>query len=249
MKTLLRLSALLILLACAPFVSAGETDRLKGWAWSSNIGWISFNCTNLDTCSTVNYGVTINNSNTTLSGYAWSENVGWIDFSGASYNSGTGVISGSAQVLAGQQSSTDGWEGILQLSDNSPILYNVDVQTNSQATGWAWGSDVVGWVSFNCSNQSVCGTSNYKVTVEPFYFEFTANRGLSIGDPVPYDSSVQLRWTTNGATSCRASGAPATGWASPPEKPAGEPTVAAETVSNLTSNTQFILTCEDGVGR
>ncbi len=30
-------------------------------------------------------------------------------------------------------------------------------------TGFAWGSDVVGWVSFNCSNTGVCGTSNYKV--------------------------------------------------------------------------------------
>ena len=252
MKTLLR--TLLLMIPLTIFFSgstafAGDTDRVKGWAWSSNIGWISFNCTNLDTCDTVDYGVTINNANTSLSGYAWSDNVGWIDFSGASYNSSTGIISGNAQFLAGQDSATDGWDGVLQLSDNAPILYNVDVQNNNEAEGWAWGSDVVGWVSFNCSNQSVCATSDYQVVVEPFYFEFTANRGLTASDPVDYDGAVQLRWTTNGATACTASGAPATGWASPPQKPAGEPTVAAETISNLTNDTQFTLTCRDAANR
>ena len=249
MNALFKIVSLLIMFTVAGVAYAGETDRVKGWAWSSNIGWISFNCTNLDTCGNVDYGVTVNNANTNLSGYAWSENVGWIDFSGATFNSGTGIISGNAQVLAGNDSSTDGWDGVIQLSDNSPIFYNVDVQNNSEATGWGWGSDVVGWVSFNCSNQSACGTSDYKVFVEPFYFEFTANRGLTTSNSVPYDGSVQLRWTTSGATSCTASGAPATGWAAPPSKPAGEPSTAIETVTNLTANTTFTLTCQDSLGR
>jgi hypothetical protein len=47
----------------------------------------------------------------------------------------------------------------------------IDMTTNpKQFRGWAWGgggtassSAVVGWISFNCSNKGVCGTSNYKV--------------------------------------------------------------------------------------
>jgi hypothetical protein len=45
--------------------------------------------------------------------------------------------------------------------------YGVTLNTSpdpDELEGWAWGNDVMGWVSFNCSNQSVCGTSNYKVT-------------------------------------------------------------------------------------
>lgn len=31
--------------------------------------------------------------------------------------------------------------------------------------GYAWADNGIGWISFNCSNTSVCGTSNYGVTV------------------------------------------------------------------------------------
>jgi hypothetical protein len=60
-------------------VFASTTDNVSGWAWSSNIGWISFNCTNRS-CTNSNYGVNINPDNGVLSGYAWSSNLGWISF-------------------------------------------------------------------------------------------------------------------------------------------------------------------------
>src|SRR5512133_3036518 len=61
---------------------AGAGDALSGYAWSENIGWISFNCTNNNSCGTSgNYGVNV--STTNLSGYAWSENIGWITFNSA----------------------------------------------------------------------------------------------------------------------------------------------------------------------
>ena len=59
-------------------VNAGTTDNVSGWAWSENIGWISFN--NTTGGGTTNYGVNINPSTGVFSGYAWSENIGWIDF-------------------------------------------------------------------------------------------------------------------------------------------------------------------------
>ncbi len=52
---------------------------LSGYAWGENIGWISLNCSNDNSCATVNYGVA-NDSEGNLSGYAWSENAGWINF-------------------------------------------------------------------------------------------------------------------------------------------------------------------------
>lgn len=59
-------------------------DDLRGFAWSSNFGWISMNCLNTGTCATVNYGVKIQNSISpnplNFIGHAWSPNAGWISF-------------------------------------------------------------------------------------------------------------------------------------------------------------------------
>jgi hypothetical protein len=52
---------------------------LTGYAWGENIGWISLNCSNDDSCDTVDYGIT-NDYSGALSGYAWGENVGWVNF-------------------------------------------------------------------------------------------------------------------------------------------------------------------------
>ncbi|MFH1413171.1 MAG: hypothetical protein ABIG10_04090 [bacterium] len=56
--------------------------NLQGWAWTETIGWVSFNCTDTNTCDTpeINYGVYYDTANKYFKGYAWSENVGWIVF-------------------------------------------------------------------------------------------------------------------------------------------------------------------------
>ena len=56
-----------------------ESDKLTGWVWAENIGWVSLSCENTASCPTVNYGVA-NDGSGNLSGYAWAENVGWINF-------------------------------------------------------------------------------------------------------------------------------------------------------------------------
>jgi hypothetical protein len=79
---------------------AGSGDNVKGFAWSSNIGWISFNSYNCDqptengttesnlvfpNCpagqTVVDYGVHIDLITGEVRGEAWSSNLGWIDFS------------------------------------------------------------------------------------------------------------------------------------------------------------------------
>jgi hypothetical protein len=77
-----------------------------------------------------------------------------------------GIPDGGSTVVCGG----DGWDGWVKFSHFSPIVarrYGTTIDMtgtpNKEFKGWAWGSDVVGWISFNCSNQGVCGTSNYKV--------------------------------------------------------------------------------------
>lgn len=59
-------------------------NKLCGYAWSENIGWISFASDRNDLSAS--YGITVgspdSNGVRTLNGYAWSENIGWIAFGG-----------------------------------------------------------------------------------------------------------------------------------------------------------------------
>ncbi|MBU1783540.1 hypothetical protein KKA77_03075 [Patescibacteria group bacterium] len=76
-------------------------NKLTGWAYGSNIGWISMNsancdvnpnndlidtdiqtpgCAGNDSAKVIDYGVRIDNSNGNFSGFAWSEMNGWIYF-------------------------------------------------------------------------------------------------------------------------------------------------------------------------
>lgn len=76
--------------------NAAIDGSVTGWAWSENIGWISFNSTNCDgnqdgltdrinysQCPVgqpiANYGINIALDGS-ITGYAWSENIGWINF-------------------------------------------------------------------------------------------------------------------------------------------------------------------------
>ncbi len=142
--------------------SATVVDTLQGYAWSSNVGWICFyDLATPSNCGSASVQV---NSNNTLSGYAWSNEAGWISFnsadtascgSAATYNPSTGALSGWARALDGVDS-----DGCISLSgtaqDSTP--YGVSF-ANGQGAGYAWASDVFGWISF--------WGSNYGVTLAP----------------------------------------------------------------------------------
>jgi len=95
--------------------TTGTIDSTYKYAWSNNIGWINFGCTNCNVQVTdraitgyawnENYGwINLNPSasgvtNTTsgdVGGYAWGQNTGWIDFSNVAINTTTGNFSGTA---------------------------------------------------------------------------------------------------------------------------------------------------------
>lgn len=127
--------------------------------------------------------------------YAWSDNIGWIRFDGLSgfpnvagtqtqSNSASIVTSGNTRQLSGwaracagttsgncsnMTSRIDGWDGWISLrgSNNlSSYSVTVDHSTSGDFHGYAWGSDVVGWIKFNCiDTPGECAISNYKVTI------------------------------------------------------------------------------------
>jgi PKD repeat protein len=122
---------------------------VSGWAWSQNIGWISFRGPN--------YGVTLGpvvDGVRNLTGYAWSSNIGWISFNpaeligcpsspcNARVNPVTGEISGWARVLA----HGGGWDGWIRMRGPG---YGVSINfATREFSGWAWSNMVSGWISF-----------------------------------------------------------------------------------------------------
>ncbi|MFA5318509.1 MAG: PKD domain-containing protein [Patescibacteria group bacterium] len=128
----------------------------------------------VDCDATSNYGVNYNSATGNLSGYAWGDNIGWINFDSAGpfpespnhsvqYSSVTGDVTGWARIV--NKIDEGAGEGWIKFDG-----WNNDVTvSNNQFYGWAWNKDSgetgVGWISFNCANQSECGTSNYKVYI------------------------------------------------------------------------------------
>jgi hypothetical protein len=132
------------------------------------------------------YGVDVDLASGELSGYAWADSIGWISFNRADtftppeapfngsetfiarFDSGTNEIEGWMRAL----SHGAGWDGWIKLRDADEFSYGVDTTTGiaKELTGWAWGGEVVGWISFNCSNEheteNMCATSDYKVILD-----------------------------------------------------------------------------------
>lgn len=174
--------------------ASATAGPITGYAWSDTIGWIDLNCSNDNSCGTNNYGLTVDSSGN-LSGYAWSDNIGWISASASDVvgcPSGTcqptlvhGVLSGWLKAIAADN---NGWDGWISLSGSG---YGPTV-SSGVFSGYAWGSDVVGWVdwsqarttfndactpSYSCSGQTIqytnssCQVSNVTTCTSPAFCE------------------------------------------------------------------------------
>ncbi|HEY4510677.1 MAG TPA: hypothetical protein VJJ73_02475 [Candidatus Paceibacterota bacterium] len=199
---------------------AGNSVSLNGWAWSPNIGWISFNCANESKCPTSDYVVNWDDESGNLSGYAWSGNVGWISFEntdvqgcpnspcGPKLDKNTGIMSGWARALA-NGGGWDGWvnlncgnvPGLCAASDYKGQIVPAPASGGVDFKNWIFGrGDVLGWISFNCLNSGVCGDSNYKVSLTPtnppsVIFTVAPN-------PINYNGVATLTWSATNALSC-----------------------------------------------
>ena len=118
-------------------VRAATGDNISGYAWSDNIGWVSFNDTSDG--STASYGVTVDDISTSptygdFSGYAWSDNIGWISFNRAD--------TGNPPLDEGDD------PGVL----NGTGIAKVD-WTTGKVTGWARALSSMKYDSSVSSNQ------------------------------------------------------------------------------------------------
>lgn len=184
-------------------VRAGGSENVSGFAWSENIGWISLNSTSDG--SAMSYGVNISSltGTGTFSGNAWSENIGWISFapsdlaicpsaSVAQINWSTGNVTGWARALSGSAGS--GWDGCIKFSDDSIGVWNgkgvkIDTATG-KFSGYAWGSDVVGWIDFAPTVGGVPITNNAHVPIpcsqsNPATFTWGTCAASCTGNPSP----------------------------------------------------------------
>ncbi|MBX4216065.1 hypothetical protein KW797_03895 [Candidatus Parcubacteria bacterium] len=179
-------------------VNDPTTINLLGYAWSDNVGWISLNCINTGTCAASNYKVTMSDGGD-LSGYAWSDSIGWLSFTPGDlagcpsapcaprlnryFGAGQGTIAGWMKALSGGTLGSGGWDGFVSLSGtngvNAGTYPNGNGSNGTLLGGYAWGSDVVGWVNFSsasadsrlvcvqgwkqacASNTNSCGLRNY----------------------------------------------------------------------------------------
>lgn len=108
-------------------------NYLSGFA-SSSVGYISFNCQDLNACSTSDYAVLKipTTTSSTLYGFAWNDVIGWISFNCSDLN----------------------W--------CATSTYSVWIDSDGYFHGYAW-NDIVGWISFNCQEPGFCGNVSYRV--------------------------------------------------------------------------------------
>jgi len=176
-RILFTLCAVVALGYAAPAAAQFSSDvPLTGYAWSDNVGWISFNCDQPDygtnTCGSSNYEVVIEPSGD-ITGHAWSSHIGWIQFGGlgtspeggssdAQIDLNTGEISGWARACAGAAnpdctggatSTAGGWSGWVKLADGSTPYE--PTASGGTISGFSWGggptasSSVIGWISWS----------------------------------------------------------------------------------------------------
>lgn len=145
---------------------------ITGYAWSSNIGWISF--------SGAGYGVNEDKTTGALSGYAWASDFGWISFNwtdgshpAPAVNFVDGKVSGWARAcsvfadkntcVGALDANAGGWDGWIALrgTANDSSVYGIVQSPTCVWSGYAWGSDVVGAIN----TSGVAGDSSpYSVT-------------------------------------------------------------------------------------
>ena len=136
---------------------------LSGWAWSSNIGWISFSSGDSGAGGGAAYNVTVSTSTAgcsptaaCLSGYAWSSNIGWISFmpsdvgltpscgTPATINFNNGAVTGWVRAVSGI-GGANGWDGCIELSGTNHATVGgtgyATTPTGSSTQGVAFGVD------------------------------------------------------------------------------------------------------------
>ena len=196
--------------------NGGDLGILSGYAWSENVGWISFNRSETGPPPAVpdyslnNYLAQVDFGRISPGQPFWSE----------ALVSGWGRVLSVCQTGICDPNNNEGeWFGWVKLGDAFGSRPNPDSQvkidysgvmgpgnqnTNKEFLDWAWGDQVIGWKSFNCKNNNSCVTSNYKVLINllgaaPNQPPTATNldRTLSWCNVAPSKGLAGLSWTYN----------------------------------------------------
>lgn len=125
--------------AVSPVSAAPNIDGTNKWAWSNNGGWINFNPS----------GGAVEVTDTAINGHIWIANYGWINLQPP----GSGVTNTTGGDVGGQA-----WGENTGYIDFSGVSISGTGEFEGNAT-----NAVLGTISFNCSNTSSCGSSDFKV--------------------------------------------------------------------------------------
>ena len=205
--------------------STTPDGAMHGYAWSSNTGWLSFNCmegsaTGGSVCATSPYKVTATRQTlpsghpeVVFSGDAWSPSIGWVSFNATESNVAalcgpaatmdltTNTASGWIRALNG--TTAGGWDGCVQLTG---ATFNPSTLT---LNGFAWGSINIGWMQFVGTIELLpIGSATVDLKITP------ASGGTPSDGPImlPLLSHPTLSWTTTGVASCTTTGSTTTEW-------------------------------------
>ena len=200
----------------------GEITMLEGYAWSENLGWISFNCINDDSCATSNFNVYASGSN--LNGYAWSENFGWLSFNpDMSYHPDApqesakidtdGTVCGEAGRACGwarfcsatvnsdcaSENIAGDWNGWINLGPEvgNYVTFN---ELSGDFSGSAWDYQSNDEINFNCEDKNSCAENFYKVFFEnnsEYTVTYTSSAG---GDITPGFRTIKHYKTSDAPT-------------------------------------------------
>ncbi|BCX15536.1 MAG: hypothetical protein KatS3mg097_428 [Candidatus Parcubacteria bacterium] len=186
-----------------------STGCITGDAWSSNIGWISFN----------------KNSSTFINGISRFPN-GYNPASSTCPNSlavleststlfvTTTKILGWARAVApaifqdregrfyDPHPNSGGWDGWISFNKfTGTVDYGVYIDKNGDFHGWAWSDDKIGWLSFN--SEDTRSTIPYKVSLS----SSTISRNLALTltpnpNPVTVGQTTTFSYSTSGTVNC-----------------------------------------------
>ncbi len=170
---------------------------LNGYAWSENIGWMKF--------SGPTYQVQINDETGGFSGYGWSERVGWIKFFGDQARVCSATAGGDCSNEISENVS--GWDGLIKLTTSQVVNYGVKVagdETNGcYLNGYAWGSDVVGWVHMSGSGYQVNLERCIVPPTPPHTQDLSCSFSAAPKVLIPPQRTARLVWQCQDADACR----------------------------------------------
>lgn len=118
-----------------------DQGKFFGYAWSSNYGWVSFYHNDVAVCGPERGLEILGDVQNAIHTPGWNQ-----------------VLDGYARVL---NYDADEWNGCIKFSgeakDGSKYFSQIETVNEGQMklSGWAWGSNVIGWVSFDCKECNV----------------------------------------------------------------------------------------------